>query len=67
MALFENTNFPGAPYLIAGILSIWSLLHTYELPKEPQIAHRKFRQSPEDFESMSFLNQDSDVDSISEL
>ena len=37
MAIFEDFPLPGAPYLIASIISIWALLHTYELPDQPSI------------------------------
>lgn len=35
MSLFEKSSNPGAPYFIASILSLWALLHCYELPNEP--------------------------------
>jgi len=38
MALFEHFPLPGAPYLLAGIITIWALLSTYELPPEPKLA-----------------------------
>lgn len=41
MSLFENTSKPGAPYLLAGILTLWSFLHCYELPSNPEIAFAK--------------------------
>lgn len=31
MALFEDSSMPGAPYLLAGLMSIWALIYTYEL------------------------------------
>lgn len=31
MALFEDSTMPGAPYLLAGLLSVWALIYTYEL------------------------------------
>lgn len=36
MGLFERTPVPGAPYLLACILSLWAFLHCYELPPEPE-------------------------------
>ena len=36
MALFEDTPLPGAPYLVAAFISMWSFLHCFELPPEPQ-------------------------------
>lgn len=39
MALYEHSILPGAPYLLATILALWSLLHTYELPSEtPEVS-----------------------------
>ena len=38
MTLFENFPLPGAPYLVASILTLWALLHTFELPPEPDIS-----------------------------
>jgi predicted MFS family arabinose efflux permease len=32
MSLFEDTDLPGAPYILAAIISIWALLHSMELP-----------------------------------
>ncbi len=31
MALFEDSSMPGAPYLLAGLMSVWALIYTYEL------------------------------------
>ena len=36
MGLFERTPVPGAPYLLACVLSLWAFLHCYELPPEPE-------------------------------
>ena len=36
MGLFERSPIPGAPYLLAGVLSMWALLHCFELPPEPE-------------------------------
>ena len=36
MGLFERTPVPGAPYLLACILSLWAFLHCFELPAEPE-------------------------------
>jgi DHA1 family tetracycline resistance protein-like MFS transporter len=43
MALFENTPVPGAPYLLACILSMWAFLHCFELPPEPEVLVAKYR------------------------
>ena len=43
MALFENTPVPGAPYLLACILSMWAFLHCFELPPEPELVVAKHR------------------------
>ncbi len=61
MALFENSVYPGAPYLVAGVIAIWSLLHTYELPKEPELARGKFMG---DSDGVSLLAYDSDTENI---
>jgi len=42
MALFEKSTIPGAPYLIASVLSCWALLHCYELPPQPELVTAKF-------------------------
>ena len=36
MGLFERTPVPGAPYLLACVLSLWAFLHCFELPPEPE-------------------------------
>lgn len=43
MGLFEDSPLPGAPYLVAGVLSIWALLHCYELPPQPELVIAKFK------------------------
>ena len=54
MAAFEDFPLPGAPYLIATIISMWALLHTYELPDQPSIIafavakNRKFSRNASD-------------------
>jgi MFS transporter, DHA1 family, tetracycline resistance protein len=46
MALFEDAPLPGAPYLVACIISFWAFLHCYELPPEPdEILAAKFSAS----------------------
>ena len=34
MSLFENSTQPGAPFVLASVLSIWAFLHCFELPAE---------------------------------
>ena len=41
MALFEDTPQPGAPYLMAAVISFWAFLHSFELPVDPDVAHAK--------------------------
>ena len=41
MALYEKSSLPGAPYLLASVLSFWALLHCYELPPEPELVTAK--------------------------
>ena len=40
MGLFERTPVPGAPYLLACVLSLWAFLHCFELPLEPEQVSR---------------------------
>lgn len=42
MALYEDSPVPGAPYLLASVLSFWALLHSFELPAEPEVAIAKY-------------------------
>jgi hypothetical protein len=42
MALYERSVLPGAPYLLATMTALWSLLHTYELPMHSEAAQPKF-------------------------
>ncbi len=65
MALFEYTTFPGAPYLVAGVLALWALLHTYEFPTDPEVVYAKFNTRSQDSESFQLLAIDSDLESIS--
>lgn len=32
MGLFDHAPQPGAPYLLASLLSLWAFLHCFELP-----------------------------------
>ena len=34
MGLFEHSPQPGAPFLLASIMSLWAFLHCFELPAE---------------------------------
>lgn len=43
MSLFERHPMPGAPYLLASILSFWAFLHCYELPPEPELVSAKYQ------------------------
>eukprot|EP01038_Epipyxis_sp_PR26KG_P012932 gene12932-17339_t len=43
MSLFENTPQPGAPYLLAALLSFWAFLHCFELPtKDLDVIYAKY-------------------------
>lgn len=33
LSMFENTNFPGAPYILAGLITLWAFLHSFDLLK----------------------------------
>ena len=35
MSVFESFPLPGAPYLLAAVISCWSFLHSFELPDQP--------------------------------
>lgn len=63
MGIFESTPNPGAPYLLACVLSVWSLLHSFELPKQPELlsalANSK-RKGNEDAESLLHSSYDSE-------
>ena len=43
MGLFEDSPLPGAPYLVACVLSLWSLLHCFELPEHPELVLAKHK------------------------
>lgn len=68
MALYEHFAIPGAPYLFATVLSLWALLHTYELPPIPEVAMAKHGartgELDEYHEGMGLLysNSDGEVD-----
>lgn len=34
MSLFEHSSQPGAPFILASVLSLWAFLHCFELPAE---------------------------------
>lgn len=34
MSLFEHSSQPGAPFILASVLSVWAFLHCFELPAE---------------------------------
>lgn len=54
MALYDHTPMPGAPYLIAALLSCWAYLHCFELPAEPDIAYAKNNASYRDSDETTF-------------
>lgn len=33
LSMFENTTFPGAPYILAGLITLWAFLHSFDLLK----------------------------------
>jgi DHA1 family tetracycline resistance protein-like MFS transporter len=41
MGLYEDSEISGAPYLLATVLVLWALLHTYDLPKDPGFVYEK--------------------------
>eukprot|EP01039_Chlorochromonas_danica_P008495 gene8493-9363_t len=42
MSLFEDTPYPGAPYIIATFIVLWAYLHSYELPLDPELVYAKY-------------------------
>lgn len=67
MSLFEHSSQPGAPFILATMLSLWAFLHCFELPPEGDMytlkldAHRKGRE-----EGMGLLYNDTDVEDLYE-
>jgi MFS transporter, DHA1 family, tetracycline resistance protein len=55
MGLFEDSPLPGAPYLIATVISAWAFLHCYELPSEPEIVIAKYQAAVQKDESLKSL------------
>eukprot|EP01035_Chromulina_nebulosa_P019458 gene19458-25340_t len=43
MGLFEDSPLPGAPFLVASVLSCWALLHCFELPPQPELIIAKHK------------------------
>lgn len=41
MALYEDSEISGAPYMLATVLVLWALLHTYEIPKDGDVVFAK--------------------------
>lgn len=41
MALYEDSEISGAPYLLATVLVLWALLHTFEIPRDAAMAYDK--------------------------
>jgi hypothetical protein len=64
MALFEHTPVPGAPYLIATVITLWAFLHSYELPVDPEVVHAKYVRNKYEMEdAMGLLeSEDESVD-----
>lgn len=81
MGLFEHSPQPGAPFMLAGMLSLWAFLHCFELPSEPDmytIKEHARRTGAEDaqsllygnnsrFHSSNSLDDESDMDSSSDV
>lgn len=42
MSLFEDSPYPGAPYIIATFIVLWAYLHSYELPLDPELVYAKY-------------------------
>lgn len=53
MGLFELSPQPGAPFMLAGILSLWAFLHCFELPSElDMFKEQGIRSGAEDVQSL---------------
>jgi len=42
MSLYEKHPTPGAPYLLASVLTMWAFLHCWDMPQQPELAAAKF-------------------------
>ncbi len=65
MALFEDTPQPGAPYLMAAIISFWAFLHSFELPEDCDllsVKHHSRRKGEED--AVGLLSADELLDEM---
>jgi DHA1 family tetracycline resistance protein-like MFS transporter len=63
MAFYENTPIPGAPYLLAALISFWSFLHCFELPPEPTLLISKFNARKTNAEEgISLLSKENEED-----
>lgn len=62
MSLFEYSPLPGAPYLVAAVLSIWSFLHCFELPPEPDLVYAKFHANNQTLPVTMRLRPDDEAD-----
>ncbi len=68
MSLFEHSTQPGAPFVIASVMSIWAFLHCFELPPEGDMYIMKldaYRRGHE--EGVGLLNEQYDDDSMSDV
>ena len=61
MSLYEGTAFPGAPYLITGLITLWALLHSWMLPKDGDLVTAKHKAQAQGDEEASGLLSDSSV------
>ena len=41
MSLYTKHPFPGAPYLLASVLTMWAFLHCYDMPVQPELEAAK--------------------------
>lgn len=55
MALYEDSEISGAPYLLATVLVLWALLHTFELPRNPDYMCDKDRAAKAESEDTQHL------------
>jgi hypothetical protein len=67
MSLFEHSTQPGAPFVLASVLSIWAFLHCFELPAEGDMFTLKldaYRRGHEEGQGLMQYN-DTDTDDFS--
>jgi hypothetical protein len=70
MSLFEHSAQPGAPFVLASVLSIWAFLHCFELPAEGDTNTLKqyaYRRGPEEGLGLMQPHNHTDIDDASSV